>query len=226
MRFLCPCGKKELNIPDDKVPNAPRFALKCPLCQKRMVVDLSGAAPRAFFPEEAKAPGATAPSEPAAPAAPPAKAAAMPAALPAVEPDAFPPGAKVAFVRLDDPAWRTAAETFLREKGFHSSEASEPLVGVAKLRLNHYDVIFLADEPGAAPLLEEISSWPGLRRRGVNLVLVGREGKSLQPDVAFQKAANAYLCTDDAARAGELFGEALTAYEIHYRPVRMAQEQG
>jgi hypothetical protein len=69
-----------------------------------------------------------------------------------------------------------------------------------------------------------VASWPGLKRRESNVLLVGREEKSMQPSYAFTRGVNSYLNATDMDRAGELFAEALEAYEIRYRPLNRAAE--
>jgi hypothetical protein len=214
MRFLCACGEKEISIPDDKVPQVPKFALKCPFCQKKLVVERAGDGFRSSFAEQpAPAPVPVAAPEPPAPK------------LPAVDPDVFPPGATIAFLEVDDAAWRSAAEEVFKARGIYSSEAKETLVGVAKLRLNNYNVIVVEDCADCVPLLTEISSWPGLKRKGVNVVMIGNSAPSMQPNYAFEKSVNFYLNHADGARATELLNECLDGYDLYYRPFAMVEEK-
>lgn len=215
MRFLCACGEKEITIPDDKVPAVPRFGLKCPHCQKKMVVERQGDTVRVSFADQ-PAPAKPAPQPPAEPAEP---------KLPAVEPDVFPPGSTTAFMEVDDAAWRAAAGEIFKARGIFYSEAEETLVGVAKLRLNNYQVIVVEDSEDCRLLLKEINSWPGLRRKGVNVVLVGDAAPSMQPSIAFEKSVNFYLNHADAARAKELLEECLAGYDLYYRPFAMVEEK-
>lgn len=217
MRFLCACGEKEINIPDEKVPQVPRFALKCPFCQKKLVVERAGDGLRASFaepPAQAPTPAPT----PAAPEPPEPR-------LPAVEPDVFPPGSTVAFLELEDAAWRLAAEEVFAARGVHVSEAEETLAGVAKLRLNNYNIVVIQDNADCVSLLREINSWPGLRRRGVNVVMIGGAAPSMQPNFAFEKSVNFYLNLADSGRAKDLLQECLLGYDLYYRPFAMVEEK-
>lgn len=214
MRFLCACGEKEISIPDDKVPQVPRFSLKCPFCQKKLVVERAGDSLRASFAEQP----APAPVPAAAPEPPEPK-------LPAVDPDVFPPGSTIAFLKVDDAAWRTSAEEVFKAKGIFYSEAEETLMGVAKLRLNNYNVIVVEDGADGVPLLKEISSWPGIKRKGVNVVMIGGAAPSMQPNYAFEKSVNFYLNHADGARATELLNGCLDGYALYYRPFAMVEEK-
>ena len=44
MRFPCPSCAKDLAIPDEKLPPVNRFALKCPFCKEKLVIDKGDAA--------------------------------------------------------------------------------------------------------------------------------------------------------------------------------------
>ncbi|MGE4299410.1 MAG: hypothetical protein AB7E47_15445 [Desulfovibrionaceae bacterium] len=252
MQFTCPCGLKQMNIPDQNLPAADKFAMKCPFCQKKMLIDKTNPQSPARFMDElgagagqaasAQAAPPSAPVPPAPPAAPAAgtpQAAAVPppppAAAPAVsrpnapsgaggeEPEIFPPGAKVAFVRLFDAAWTQRVMAFLDTAGFHHSEAADAGKAVQKLRLNEYALVILEDGGDNAALLEEIGSWSGLRRREVNLVLVGAAASSMDPQMAFQRGLNSYIHTADATRADTLLADALKGYERYYELLHLAK---
>ena len=205
MRFSCPSCQKELNIPDDKVPDAARFALTCPYCRDKVTLERDAASPSG----ETRA----APEKPAQPE------------LPVVEPEAFPPGSKVVFLSLHDSAWKGAVESFFKEKGYHLSSSDDVLEAVAKLRLNHYDVLVTEDSEECASLMAEVNSWPGFRRRGLNCILVGENAASLQPQTAFEKGVNFYLNKSDAGKAGELFADVCRGFELYYRLFALAAEQ-
>jgi hypothetical protein len=70
-----------------------------------------------------------------------------------------------------------------------------------------------------------MASWPGIRRRGVNVVLVGDQGPSNDPRLAFLLGANAFFAQDDAPRAGDLLEGALTGYGLRYTLMAAARSQ-
>ncbi len=211
MHLSCPSCQKELNIPDDKLPDANRFVLTCPNCRNKMTVERD-------FDSVSASPAGEPPSAPASEA--PARQ-----ELPAVEPEAFPPGSKVVFLSLHDPAWKGAVEGFFKDKGYHLSSSDKVPEAVAKLRLNQYDVLVTEDSETYAPLMREVNSWSGLRRRNLNCILVGDNAGSLEPQAAFEKGVNFYLNKSDANKAGELFADVCQGFDLYYRLFALAAEQ-
>lgn len=217
MLFKSPYNGKEFSIPDAKLPDAPRFAMKCPFTGKKMVFERG----EGGFSVNAGESQAPAPPPAPAPAPEPAKPALV---LPQVEPEVFPPGSKVAFLFLADAAWDSAAREFFKGKGYYLSSAADELEAIAKLRLGDYHVLLAQDGEGSARLLDEVASWPGGKRRGVNFVIVGQEARSNDQQTAFLKGANAYLALSDGASAGDLLEGALTGYELYYQLLNTARK--
>ncbi len=213
MKFMCACGQKELNIPDDKLPEAKRFAIKCPYCQKKMVVERhDDNTATATFAE---------PQQTQAPAAPKRET----LTLPVIEPEVFPPGSKVAFIDVHTESWCTKAELFFRQEGYEISVSEDSLEAVAKLRLNRYDVLLVEDCEDCKLLQDEVASWPGHRRRALNYILVGPNGKSMHPDVAFERGVNFYLNSAEADKGEQLLKAALDGYDLYYQLFTIAQKR-
>lgn len=213
-----PYAGKEFTLPDEKLPAAARFAMKCPFTGRRMILERR---PDGGYEVSA----AEGPATGAAPRPPVPGGAPVPApALPQVEPDNHPPGTPVAFLFLDG-GWLGAAREFFSARGYAVSTASGELEAVARLRLNNYDVVLAGAGADCARLREEIASWPGARRRSVNLVLVGDQGPSNDPRLAFALGANVFLAQADEARAGDLLEGALTGYELRYQLMAAARKQ-
>ncbi|WP_461209370.1 hypothetical protein [Desulfocurvus sp. DL9XJH121] len=220
MQFKSPYNGKEFSIPDEKLPDAPRFAMKCPFTGKKMVFE-RGEQGFSVTAAETVAPGPAprpAPPEPVKPAL----------NLPQVEPEVFAPGSKVAFLFLADGAWAEGARSFFAGKGYEVSGASDELEAIAKLRLGEYHVLVAQDGEGAANLLDEVAGWPGGKRRSVNFLLVGGDAPSNDQQAAFVKGVNAYLALADGPRAGDLLEGALRGYDLYYQLMNMAanREQG
>ncbi len=223
MRIECTGCGQAMNVPDDRLPAVPKFMVRCPKCQQEITVERPEFAAQAVQEHEhgqaeSAAPAAATPPPPP----PPPPGPDIPAGL---EPEIFPPGAKVAFVSLADTAWREGAEAFLKEQGYALSEAESPGEAVGKLRLNHYDLLLLDQGETGRTILTEIATWSGLKRREANIVLVGQGAPSLDPKASFENGVNNWLALDDAGRAADLLGQALEAYTLYYQPLTQAQTQ-
>lgn len=217
MRFNCANCQKELNIPDEKLPATPRFKVKCPHCQERVVLDKNESLDQAYKvmpPAEAsgKLPEHEVPEH----------------GHPQLEPEIFPPGARILFMTLKSKRWIEEAQNFFQEMGYYESYAQDAREAVMKLRLNEYHVLLVEDSEDNQPVLDEIAMWPGIRRQLLNVVLIGQQAQSLDPQIAFRKGVNTYLNIHDIERGHELFGLVLKSYNDYYRFLRLAQgeEQG
>jgi len=189
------------------MPQAPRFKVRCPHCQHAIVLERDAGPPPA-------------PSEQPRTAT---ERGDDLASMTALEPEIFPPGARIFFHFIVSDQWRQAAENFFQDMGFYQSTAKDPGQAVLKLRMNDYHFLLIDDAPPCQPLLREIATWPGNRRRSINLVLLGDSAQSLDPHAAFVKGVNTYLNGSDVERASELFSSCLRGYEEAYRYFGMAQ---
>jgi hypothetical protein len=214
MRFMSPYANKEINLPDEKVPEADRFSLKCPFTGGKIFVEKSadGVRAEAAEPLESRTP-------------PGADGGADAEKLPSVEPELAPPGARIAFIHVRNEAWDRAAREYAEKAGFFVSTADDALTAAAKLRLNDYSLLFIEEGGDAARLKDEINSWPGLKRRAANFVLLGDAAGSMQPNAAFEKGANYYFNINDLDAAQRLFKEADDGYGQYYRPLREAEKK-
>ncbi len=194
MRITCTHCTRELSVPDEKLPDTPRFKIKCPQCKKEIVVERMDKVDAADF-------GDT------------------------VEPEVFPPGSKVAFLFMTGKSWKNAASAWLKSEKFYQSSASSVNEAMLLLRLNEYHLVMVEDKPEYQVVLTEINSWPGLRRRSVNLVLLGHDAPSLDPQMSFRRGANMYLNLADASRCAELMDNVLKGYEMYYQYLQLAHEQ-
>ncbi|MBU1001332.1 MAG: hypothetical protein KKE73_02295 [Proteobacteria bacterium] len=212
MQFTSPYSNKEFTLPDEKLPSADRFSMKCPFTGKKILFMRVGDKIRVTAGEQAHEAAPEAPVKPAL-------------ILPQVEPDVYPPGSKVAFLYLQDSTWATAAQTLFKGHDYYISNAADELEAIAKLRLNEYDVLVAEDGEAGVRLQEEVASWPGGKRRRTNVVLVGSGGTSNDPKAAFVKGANAYFALSDGAKASDLLDGALTGYGLYYQLLDMARKQ-
>lgn len=201
MVITCPNCSEHFDIPEGKLPQTPKFSIKCPSCRGKIVVDRTAAGP------SPKAPTVDSGSK-----------------RRTVEPDIFPPGAQVVFCYVQSGAWNGAVEAYFSAKGYYMSKAVDEEEAALKLRLNDYQVIILDDRYSNQPLLQEIGNWPGYKRRGVNVMIIGDRAASLNPQEAFVRGLNTYFNINDVNRARELFEESVRGFEIHNEPWRLADE--
>ncbi|BBD07804.1 hypothetical protein [Desulfovibrio ferrophilus] len=212
MQFTSPYSNKEFTIPDEKLPAADRFSMKCPFTGKKILFLRVGDKIKVTATEQAREEA-------------PAKSEKPALKLPQVEPDVYPPGSKVAFLFLQDGTWASSSQSFFQGRDYYVSTAADELEAIAKLRLNEYDILVAEDGAGSVRLQEEVASWPGGKRRAANVVLVGSQGQSNDPKAAFAKGVNAYLAQSDGAKASDLLEGALTGYELYYQMLEMARKQ-
>ncbi len=201
MRIKCSQCERDLNIPDEKLPNAPKFKVKCPHCRTEIVVS------RGARDQGSSALGRTS---------------SVPYST--MEPEVFPPGAKVVCLAMANKQWKENSEEFFKANGYYISRSSSADEAVLKLRLNEYDIVVVEETPENEVVLEEIATWTGLRRRRINLVLVGDQAASLDPQMAFRRSVNVYFNKNEALRAEDLFNNAIKGFEIYYRWFAQVQD--
>ncbi len=205
MRLTCPHCDRQLNVSDEKIPAGQRFKLTCPQCRQPFTVDpdsASGAAPAA---------------SPVPPASPPPTA--------GDDTDFYPPGAKIAFVFVRDPEWNAALVSNLGGQGYHLAAPDDPAEALRKIDAAAYELVFIEHAPQGDEVLRRVHGWPGIQRRGVNVVLVGDEAKSLHPDASFRNGVNWYLHRGDVGEAPRLVRTVIDGYEETYKMWRLAAEE-
>lgn len=187
MLVACPSCEKQFKLRDDKLPDAGVFRITCPSCSGEIVV-------RRDTPDTDE---------------PPVPKAENPLSL---EPEVFPVGVRVAFVFVGHGASGEKLKDALRAKGYVLSEARGPAEAVEKVRMNRYHLVCIEDDPSGRAVLSVVNSWPGIRRREVNVVMLGERAKSLDPGISFYRGVNAWLHPGER----ELFGDLLEQLEENF----------
>jgi len=208
MRLTCEQCNKHFEVPADKLPRQERFRFTCPECGARNIVQLPGREePKRDRPERVS------------------EASAGEMGLGA-EPEMFPPGAEVAFVRVSDQDWWERVENYLLSTGFYLSTAESLNEAVQKLRLNSYQWVILEEGEEHASMLKESARWPGQVRREVNVILLGRKGSSFDPKQAFLQGVNVYLDQTDTDNAEQYLDQARSEFEQLKEPWNMVRQEG
>jgi hypothetical protein len=203
VHLTCPNCTRQLSIADDKITPGKRFKLVCPQCKKPFTFQQDDPAPE---PTSLPAPDM------------------MPVANSEAEPDVFPPGARIAYVFVQDEAWNNALSDVLRQLDYHTVFPDDARIALEKIDMAAYDLIIIDDHPPATPVLAAINAWPGTKRSLSNLILITSQAKSLHPGASFQFGVNSHFHRDDHHNAQELIQTAIAGYEETYKTLRMAKQ--
>lgn len=189
------CGKR-FKLRDDKLPEAEVFRISCPNCSGEIVIR-----------KEEQDTGVARPQQDLS-----------------LEPEVFPAGARVAFVFVGNEQCMEAARHAVLELGYIPSVAGSADEAVVKVRMNRYDLVCIDDgEPGRA-VMGVVNSWPGARRREVNVIMIGRAAQSLDPGTSFFRGVNGWLNHDDADRFKQLLGQLEDDFALYRAPWDAATE--
>ncbi|WP_031386296.1 MJ0042-type zinc finger domain-containing protein [Desulfonatronum thiodismutans] len=204
MRLNCPHCDRQLSVADDKIPSGQRFKLVCPQCNKPFTVEPDSVGTTS----DTNTPPSVPPSAPTAD-----------------ETDFYPPGAKIAFAFVRDPEWNAALTSSLGEQGYHLAVPGDTAEAIRKIDAAAYELVFIDHAPHGAEVLQRVHGWPGGQRRGVNVVLIGGEAKSLHPDASFRNGVNWYLHQNDVADVPRLVRTVIDGYEETSKMWRLAAEE-
>jgi hypothetical protein len=141
-----------------------------------------------------------------------------------VEPDFFPPGSKVCFLCLAGEDLSASIRTIFESHGYLTTGTSDVEIARQKLRLNQYQVVVIEADPDFRTIFQEINSWPGIQRRNINLVVMGKKAPSLHQQMAFVMGANYYLNINDGPQMEKLIRQVIDGYDEYYLPWNKARE--
>lgn len=186
------CGKR-FKLRDDKLPKAEVFRIPCPNCSSEIVVRKEEPDSGDERPQQA-------------------------AQSPSFEPEVFPAGARVAFVFLGHELCMDAAKQAVQELGYTPSIAGSMDEAVAKVGMNRYDLVCIDDSESGRAVMEVVNGWPGIRRREVNVVMVGSDAQSLDPGTSFFRGVNGWLNRGDTDRFKQLLGQLEDDFALYRAP--------
>ena len=208
MQVECPSCAKEINIPDNKIPQGQAFNLNCPSCKNKMRVD-QHLKPPASHPEES-----------------------LDAASMLVdeefdhndeEIEIYDEHDKIALIldRQNDDLWTTA----LTELEYKLQRAKSPEHAVHKLRFNQYHVVVFHEKFGGttlenSPLYEFIRDMPMDTRRKTFIALVGESFKTLDNMEALAYSVNLVINQKDFDQLETVLKKSIGENETFYKVYR------
>ena len=206
MQVECPSCAKEINIPDDKVPQGQAFNLNCPGCKTKMRVDQHLQPPN---PEES-----------------------LDTSSMIVDEDfededeqieIYDEHDQIALIldRQNDELWTTA----LTELEYKLQRAKSPEHAVHKLRFNQYHVVAIHEKFGDttlenSPLYEFIRDMPMDTRRKTFVALVGANFKTLDNMEALSYSVNLVINQKDFDQLETILKKSIGENDIFYKVYR------
>ena len=142
-----------------------------------------------------------------------------------IQPEFHPPGSKVCFLCIRKESLFEQLSMIFKDLGFFISAAANTEDAVAMLRLNRYQAAVIEDSSDHRALFAEIAAWPGITRRGLNVIAVGRKASSMHQQQALFSGANFYLNSEDAEKMDELISLCLKEYEAYCHPWKRVLEE-
>lgn len=133
-------------------------------------------------------------------------------------PETFPHDAVVAFVFCTQVIFSQRIKSSLKKNGIYVSEALSISEAIEKVRVNYYDIIIIEESNVSNALYEIFKKWNGLRRREVNIVVVGANCQSLQGQDAFLRGVNSVIGKSDNDEIDKYLELALAEYKKYIEP--------
>ncbi|MZG54590.1 MAG: hypothetical protein F3744_11115 [Nitrospinae bacterium] len=214
MQVTCTACKKNMNIPDEKLPKDQAFSITCPGCKTKFKVD------QHLKPKD---------SEPAPPPAAKEKDQTVDTASMVVSQEDFEDdddlviydeNDQLALV-LDDKNKETWTKA-LEEKEFKIQYAKSPEHAIHKMKFTHFHFVALNENFGNValennPLYQSVIELPMVTRRNIFLALVGGNFKTLNNMQAFQYSANVVINEKDLDKLGDILKKSISENEIFYK---------
>ncbi len=136
--------------------------------------------------------------------------------LPVCAPDFIPAGMKSVLVYVRDGGWREDIIDFFKEKGYYIAVPETELEAVARLRHGDYFVLVFDGGEGTFHLHTEVSVWPGMLRRRLNVIMLGKAAEASNPLTAFLQGVNFYFSIEEKEDRKDLLKTALKGYTKYY----------
>jgi len=208
MQVECPSCAREINIPDNKIPQGQAFNLNCPSCKNKMRVDQHIKPPESDPAESLDATSMLVDQE---------------FDDDDDEIEIYDEHDKIAFIldRQNDDLWTTA----LTELEYKLQRAKSPEHAVHKLRFNQYHVVVFHEKFGGttletSPLYEFIRDMPMDTRRKTFIALVGESFKTLDNMEALAYSVNLVINQKDLDQLETILKKSIGDNESFYKVYR------
>ncbi|NCD24227.1 MAG: hypothetical protein EOL86_01345 [Deltaproteobacteria bacterium] len=139
--------------------------------------------------------------------------------------ETFPHDATVAFLFVADAILSQRLKSFFKKNGIYVSDSTEITEAVEKVRINYYNIIVLEDSTNSLPLHEIFKKWNGLRRRDVNIIVVGGNCQSLHGHEAFMRGVNSVISKTDNDEIEKFMELSLGNYQKYIEPWSLAAQR-
>lgn len=244
MEFQCDQCSARLNLPDDKIPkNVPSISVKCPKCQKPLVLNLKKEETPSSPPQQ-QAPASPPESPPQqqkkAPAEPPKEEEKPPEPEPPPEPppeEEFDDSEDVlddrslALACFDDSGAQEKAKAALEKLEYAVHVPSKPAEAVRRIGRNRYSVVIVHDKYGGDAdknlLMQALAPMPMAQRRHMCVGLVGDGLRTFDNMMAFAKSVSFVVAEGDLEKLEQIVKQAVTDNDKFYSVFRdILQEIG
>lgn len=212
MEITCETCKARLNIPDDKIPKDHRATISCPKCKNTLTLDPYNpkrqnpvsVAERGVEKEQNRWHEETNYGD-------------EDASL-----DFFEEGLKLALLMETDPQRAEKLKRTVEELGYRGVLARNTRDAVSKMRLHHFDLVFLSDQFDEidlkqSPVRQHMNNLSMSVRRRVFFALIGDNFKTMDHMMAFAMSANMVINNNDLDRLTAILKHAISDNEKFYK---------
>lgn len=230
MEILCHACHAKLNIPDEKLPQGQRVGLKCPRCGNKLIIDVPPAKTEkgAFTDQEGRGPedpGHQTATPPHTASYEPPLSEDIPG-LDDAEADqalaSYGEGERLALIMIPETHPSEGVTEALDQLGYNAIQAANSREAIAKMRLQHFDLVVLSERFDGTPLngspvLEYLNHLSMSVRRRMFVLLMSDGFRTMDHMMAFAMSANLVANWKDLGRLSSILGRALSDNERFYK---------
>ena len=216
MRIECNNCQAVFSVPDERIPQDRAVKVSCSKCSQSIIVE-----PESAHLKEAPIGVDVSLSEVAD--APTAIVAELDANGAYDSPlELLEEGARSALVCVDEPERLKAVKEALEELNYYSSVASSIKEALSKLRYNQYDMVmldedFCGESAENNTILRYLQPMPMSTRRGIFLMLISTQVKTLDNLMAFARSVNAVISANDIQKVKLVLERAMADHRRFYK---------